>query len=90
MGVDENGTESGSQPEGLSLPRTGWSPRLRDNKSSFFKEMESELLQSDITEDSRRHAMLNYLAKLDEVASPNPVASTMWSRLTRRARSFTS
>ena len=39
---------------------------------SFFKEIESELLQSDITEDSAATALLNYLTKLEEVAILEP------------------
>lgn len=49
-------------------PENWLEPELRDNKSPFFKELESELLQSDITEDQARNVMLNYLEKLDEVA----------------------
>jgi hypothetical protein len=41
---------------------------LRDNKSPFFKELESELLQSDLTMDTAETAFLNYLEKLDQVA----------------------
>ena len=36
------------------FPENWLEPELRDDKSPFFKEIESELLQSDITEDSRR------------------------------------
>ncbi|REL37867.1 hypothetical protein DYD21_08795 [Rhodohalobacter sp. SW132] len=49
-------------------PENWLEPELRDNKSSFFKELESELLQSDITEDRARTVLLTYLEKLDEVA----------------------
>jgi hypothetical protein len=45
---------------------------LRDDKSPFFKEIESELLQSDISEDSATTALLNYLSKLEEVAKLEP------------------
>jgi hypothetical protein len=49
-------------------PENWLEPELRDDKSPFFKEIESELLQSDITEDAATTALLNYLAKLEEVA----------------------
>lgn len=43
-------------------------PELRDDKSPFFKELESELLQDDVTTDSAETAFLHYLEKLNEVA----------------------
>ncbi|HEY0377591.1 MAG TPA: neuraminidase-like domain-containing protein [Pyrinomonadaceae bacterium] len=54
------------------FPENWVEPELRDDKSPFFKEIESELLQSDITEDSATTALLNYLAKLEEVAKLEP------------------
>jgi hypothetical protein len=54
------------------FPENWLEPELRDDKSPFFKEIESELLQSDITEDSARTALLNYLAKLGDVAKLEP------------------
>jgi hypothetical protein len=53
-------------------PENWLEPELRDDKSPFFREMESELLQSDITEESASIALLNYLAKLEEVAKLEP------------------
>lgn len=53
-------------------PENWLEPELRDDKSPFFKEIESELLQSDITEDSATTALLNYLSKLEEVAKLEP------------------
>ncbi len=53
-------------------PENWLEPELRDDKSPFFKEIESELLQGDITEDSASTALLNYLAKLEEVAKLEP------------------
>lgn len=41
---------------------------LRDDKSPFFKELESELLQTDVTNEAAEKALLNYLYKLDRVA----------------------
>src|SRR5262249_6084821 len=54
------------------FPENWLDPELRDDKSPFFKEIESELLQSDITEDSASTALLNYLTKLEEVAKLEP------------------
>ena len=54
------------------FPENWLEPELRDNKSPFFKEIETQLLQSDITDDSAASAMLDYLAKLDEVATLEP------------------
>jgi hypothetical protein len=53
-------------------PENWLEPELRDDQSSFFKETMSELLQSDITEDTAAVALLNYLSKLEEVAKLEP------------------
>lgn len=53
-------------------PENWLEPELRDDKSPFFKEIESELLQSDITEETASVALLNYLGKLEEVAKLEP------------------
>ncbi|MDH3444814.1 MAG: neuraminidase-like domain-containing protein, partial [Deltaproteobacteria bacterium] len=53
-------------------PENWLEPELRDDQSPFFKETMSELLQSDITEDKAAMALLNYLAKLEEVAKLEP------------------
>lgn len=44
-------------------------PDLRDDKSPFFKELENELLQSEMTEEAAEAALVAYLEKLDEVAN---------------------
>jgi hypothetical protein len=49
-------------------PENWLEPELRDDKSPFFKELESELLQSDITKDAAATACIHYLQKLDDVA----------------------
>jgi hypothetical protein len=54
------------------FPENWLEPELRDDQSPFFRETMSELLQGDITEDSAATAMLNYLAKLEEVAKLEP------------------
>lgn len=53
-------------------PENWLEPELRDDQSPFFKETMSELLQGDITEDRATIALLNYLAKLEEVAKLEP------------------
>jgi len=49
-------------------PENWIEPELRDNKSPFFKDLENELLQNEITKDSVEEAFAHYLEKLDEVA----------------------
>jgi hypothetical protein len=49
-------------------PENWLEPDLRDNKSFLFKELEGELLQSEITDESAELAFLNYLKKLDDIA----------------------
>jgi Tc toxin complex TcA C-terminal TcB-binding domain/ABC toxin N-terminal region/Neuraminidase-like domain/Salmonella virulence plasmid 28.1kDa A protein len=49
-------------------PENWIEPELRDDKSPFFKELESELLQNNLTNDAVETALMNYLAKLDQVA----------------------
>ncbi|HEV2579547.1 MAG TPA: neuraminidase-like domain-containing protein [Ktedonobacteraceae bacterium] len=43
-------------------------PELRKNKSSFFKDLESDLLQNQITNDNVETGMLSYLQKLNDVS----------------------
>jgi peptidoglycan hydrolase-like protein with peptidoglycan-binding domain len=50
------------------FPENWLEPELRDDKTPFFKELESELLQSDINDDEAANALVHYLEKLDEVA----------------------
>jgi hypothetical protein len=49
-------------------PENWIEPELRDNKSPFFKDLENELLQNELTLDTAETAFINYLEKLDEVA----------------------
>jgi Tc toxin complex TcA C-terminal TcB-binding domain/Neuraminidase-like domain/Salmonella virulence plasmid 28.1kDa A protein len=49
-------------------PENWIEPELRDNKSPFFKELESELLQGEVTNESVEKALMNYLEKLHDVA----------------------
>ena len=50
-------------------PENWIEPELRDDKSPFFKELESALQQNDITADTAEDALRNYLEKLDAVAN---------------------
>ena len=50
-------------------PENWIEPELRDEKSPFFKDLEGELMQNDITNDTAEQAYLNYLEKLDKVAN---------------------
>lgn len=59
------------------FPENWLDPELRDNKSPFFKDIESELGQSDITEDTAASAMLGYLSKLHDVAKLEPCGMYM-------------
>ncbi len=49
-------------------PENWLEPELRDGKSPFFRDLESELLKSDITQDLAETAYLHYLQKLEDVA----------------------
>jgi peptidoglycan hydrolase-like protein with peptidoglycan-binding domain len=50
-------------------PENWIEPALRDDKSPFYKEFESELLQKDINPQTVQDAMKSYLFKVDEVAN---------------------
>ncbi|MFC7448962.1 neuraminidase-like domain-containing protein [Rhodococcus daqingensis] len=49
-------------------PENWLEPELRDSKSPFFRELESDLLKADITIELAEDAYLSYLKKLDDVA----------------------
>ena len=49
-------------------PENWIEPELRDDKTPFFKELENEILQNEITHDNIEQAFRNYLQKVDEVA----------------------
>lgn len=44
-------------------------PELRDDKSPFFQELESELLQNDISKGAVKAALQKYIVQVDEVAN---------------------
>ncbi len=50
-------------------PENWIEPELRDDKSPFYMELESELLQKDINTQTVQDAMKSYLFKVDEVAN---------------------
>ncbi|MDR4497892.1 MAG: neuraminidase-like domain-containing protein [Candidatus Scalindua sp.] len=50
-------------------PENWIEPELRDNKSPFFKDLENDLLQNEITADTAETAYLHYLEKLHDVAN---------------------
>ncbi|AEE53361.1 neuraminidase-like domain-containing protein [Haliscomenobacter hydrossis] len=52
-------------------PENWIEPELRDDKSEFFKALESELLQGEVTEENAQKALLDYLYKLDSIAYPD-------------------
>jgi hypothetical protein len=49
-------------------PENWIEPELRDDKSPFFRDLENELLQGDVRDDSAEIALVHYLEKLSEVA----------------------
>jgi hypothetical protein len=49
-------------------PENWIEPELRKDKSQFFRDLEDELLQNDITQYTSETAIQNYLSKLDGVA----------------------
>jgi hypothetical protein len=49
-------------------PENWIEPELRDDKSPFFKDLENELLQSNLDNAAAEQALMNYLEKLDQVA----------------------
>ncbi|MEQ1742475.1 MAG: neuraminidase-like domain-containing protein [Candidatus Nitrotoga sp.] len=49
-------------------PENWIEPELRDDKSPFFRELETELLQNDLTLATAEQAFVHYLEKLDQVA----------------------
>ena len=49
-------------------PENWIEPELRDDKSPFFKDLESELLQSDLDNGAAEQALKRYLQKLHQVA----------------------
>ncbi|MEU7730177.1 neuraminidase-like domain-containing protein [Streptomyces sp. NPDC040724] len=55
-------------------PENWLAPELRTDRSPAFRQVLSELLQSDITDEAAATAMLGYLSQLEEVAKLEPCA----------------
>ena len=53
-------------------PENWIEPELRDDKSPFFQELESTLLQNDLSWSTAEDAYVKYLEKLDQVARLQP------------------
>jgi hypothetical protein len=51
----------------LFYPENWIEPELRDDKSPFFEELESELQQNDLTAETAEDVFLHYLEKLEQV-----------------------
>ena len=52
----------------LLWPENWIEPELRDDKTPFFKELENELLQDELNEETVERVYVNYLHRVDEVA----------------------
>lgn len=50
-------------------PENWIEPELRDDKSPFFKDLESKLRQDEVSDEVVQSALLSYLEKLDAVAN---------------------
>lgn len=50
-------------------PENWLEPELRDDKTPFFEELESEIQQNEVTKENVEAAFLNYLHKVDDVAN---------------------
>ncbi|MCX6678894.1 MAG: neuraminidase-like domain-containing protein [Methanothrix sp.] len=61
-------------------------PELRDTKTPFFEDLEQELMQSDISQDSAESAYVHYLEKFAEVANLKIVGSYLHVDLDDPAR----
>jgi len=58
-------------------PENWMVPTLRDDKTPFFEDLESTLLQNPITNDTAEQAYLDYLSALNEVAQLD-IRGTYW------------
>lgn len=56
-------------------PENWLEPEWRDNKTVFFKELETELLQGDLNDVNTEKAYVNYLAKLNSVSNMEIMAT---------------
>lgn len=53
-------------------PENYFEPELRADKSPLFAQLETDLMQKDLTDDNVRGALLNYLEGLDDIARLQP------------------
>lgn len=58
----------------LLYPENWIVPELRDDKTPFFRELESDLLQNDVSDANVERALASYLEKLDAVAKLEIIA----------------
>jgi hypothetical protein len=56
-------------------PENWMEPTLRDDKTPFFKELETQLKQNEVTADTAEKALMAYLEDLDKVAKLEPVSA---------------
>jgi hypothetical protein len=56
-------------------PENWIEPDLRDDKTPFFKDLETQLLQDEVTDVTAEDAFMDYLEKVDEVARLEPVSA---------------
>jgi hypothetical protein len=61
------------------FPENWIEPELRDDKSPFFRDLEAELLETDVTPDTVEQALHTYLEKLNTVANLD-VVGFHWER----------
>ena len=68
LAVDEVLPRVGSQPKSLLYPENWIEPELRDDKTEIFRAFESDLLQSEITDDTARSAFRKYLDTMTDIS----------------------
>lgn len=56
-------------------PENWIEPELRDDKTQFFEELETQILQGDINNENVEKAVSQYLHRLDEISTLEPVAT---------------
>jgi hypothetical protein len=56
-------------------PENWLEPELRDDKTPLYRELENELLQGEVTDESATRALTGYLDRLDEIARLEVVAT---------------
>lgn len=56
-------------------PENWMEPSLRDDKTPFFKELETQLKQNEVTADTAEKTLMAYLEDLDRVAKLEPVSA---------------